>query len=375
MRPRPGIDQVFAGPVILPPLGDLSDLTNRQVGWRADFSDRLYGPVPPPPDSVEVRLKPLTEGAEHVIVNVRSEGRQLTVDAALWRPPGNGPVPLIAGLDFTGPIGILEGDDFPLDARARVFTRPKLGASDSRLHDKLRGSSAHRWPIKHLMDNGYAVLISCYGSWVPDDPGDWTTHGLQPLLRQETCAISLWAWAFQRLIDAAGQIDGIQTEGAVVAGHSRLGKAALWAAANDTRIAAVLANNSGCGGAAPHRHAIGETLKQMSDAYPPWIKPSADPGTLDQHHLMACIAPRKLYVSSADQDTWADPVGSYLALKAASAAWPDPPAWPSPEEMWTAGGALQSPLIGHHLRPGGHDLLPSDWRHFLAFLKSDHADK
>jgi hypothetical protein len=173
------------------------------------------------------------------------------------------------------------------------------------------------------------------------------------------------------LIDAATGVPEIDGSRIAVAGHSRLGKAALWAMACDDRISAVLANNSGCAGAAPARHPVGETLTQMAMTFPHWLRPGFDPTllALDQHHLIACAAPRAVYIASAEDDVWADPLGSYKALQTASEAWGERPSdWRSPDSVWSRDRAFMSGSIGHHIRPGGHDLLPYDWRRFLDFL-------
>ena len=100
--------------------------------------------------------------------------RRFAVDAALWLPKSiSGPVPLICGLDFVGPVGIMTSTDFPIYASARISPRPRYGAPDKLLTKTLRGTSAHRWPVGMMLDAGYAVLVSCYGSWVPDDAEDW----------------------------------------------------------------------------------------------------------------------------------------------------------------------------------------------------------
>ncbi len=367
MTDRPRIDQVYAGPIDLPPLGALDNLPARQAEWRADFADQLYGPFPCPPDDLTVQAQPLAH-ADRLILTITVQGRSFTTDAALWRPATSDPAPLIAGLDFAGPIGILSDADYPLDANAIAYTRPELGAPDGRLHDVLRGATAYRWPVDLLTSHGYAVLVSCYGSWVPDDPKLWMSHGLYPLLHQDTRVISLWAWALLRLIDTAEQIDGIDTSRIAVAGHSRLGKAALWAAAQDSRIGAVLANNAGCGGTAPARHSIGETLDEMATTFPHWIRPQHGLPQIDQHQLIASVAPRKVYVSSAQRDTSADPLGSFMALKAAAPAWGRAIDWPEPTDIWQGEDTPAHTALGHHIRRGGHDLLPYDWRKFLQFL-------
>ncbi|MYA87177.1 MAG: hypothetical protein F4X97_01750 [Boseongicola sp. SB0662_bin_57] len=371
MNPALPLEDAFAGPFRLESLGGPDPLEERQERWRNKLSDAIYGPLPPAPAELEVEVSPLGgSSAARIEITMRSANgtRALTVDAALWRPESREDAPLIAGLGFAGPAGILSGPDFPLDRQARIHCQPELGVENGRLHDLLRGTESHRWPVEMLTARGYAVMVSCYGSWAPDDPDEIVRHGACPFVGLDTGAISLWAWAIQRLLDAAERLGGIDMGQVAVAGHSRLGKAALWAAANDTRISAVLANNSGCAGAAPAAHAVGETLAGMAAAFPHWIRPQSRATALDQHHLVACTAPRKVYVASAEQDLWADPVGTYIALVAASDVWPESCSWPSVEEMWAGKRHALHASLGHHLRPGGHELLPYDWQRFLDFL-------
>ncbi|MYH59094.1 MAG: hypothetical protein F4145_14120 [Boseongicola sp. SB0675_bin_26] len=371
MSPALPPEDAFAGPFPLASLDGPEPFEERLERWRKELSDAIYGPLPPAPAELEVEASPLRGSpAERIEITMRSANctRDLVVDAALWRPESRGDAPLIAGLGFAGPAGILPGPDFPLDTRARIHCGPELGVENGRLHDVLRGTESHRWPVGMLTARGYAVMVSCYGSWAPDDPDEIMTHGAYPFAGLDTGAISLWAWAIQRLLDTAELLGGIDMAQVAVAGHSRLGKAALWAAANDTRIGAVLANNSGCAGAAPAGHAVGETLDQMAAAFPHWIRPRGGAAALDQHHLIACAAPRKVYVASAEQDLWVDPAGSYLALVAASEVWPETCSWPGIEEMWTGARQTRHVALGHHLRPGGHELLPYDWQRFQEFL-------
>ncbi len=369
MNQRPGWDDAYSGPFALPDLDGDGALEDRQAKWRCGLADAIYGPIPDAPDGISYEFQSL-EGtsARRLVLEIKHGARVFSVDAALWLPKRETPAPLIAGLSFTGPIGVLDGDTFPLDFNARAYSQPELGAPEGRLHDVLRGTEAHRWPIEMLIERGFAVLISCYGSWAPDDPDHFQYHGLRPFLGVETGAISLWAWALQRLVDLGVLLPEIDENRVTVAGHSRLGKAALWAAANDARIGAVFANNAGCGGAAPARHAVGEALDGMARNFSHWIRPQTDRSPLDQHHLMGCIAPRALYVASADRDLWADPVGTYIALCEASKVWSEPMDWPSPDAMWAASVETHHRAIGHHLRHGDHEMLPEDWAQFLRFL-------
>ncbi len=363
----PDLSEVYKGPVDWPELGGAEPLEARQARWRADLARAIYGPMPDAPDRVEVRVEPLDgERAERVVLTIEVGGRAFEVDAALWRPEGDGPAPLIAGLSFAGPAGVLTGTAFPLDPKARIYVRPELGGGGG-LNDILRGTEGHRWPVDLLNARGFAVLVSCYGSWVPDDPIGFGEVGLRPFLGIETGAISLWGWAISRLIDAAGQLGGLDVGETIVAGHSRLGKAALWAAAHDGRVGTVLANGSGCGGSAPARHAVGETLVEMRERFPHWVRPFEGMPPVDQHQLIAAIAPRRVYLSLAEDDLWADPVGSVMALAEASKVWPGRMEWPSPEQVWSDRREVHQRRLGYHIRPGGHEMLPFDWARFLAF--------
>lgn len=373
MTGRPGLAEAFAGEVVWPELDGPEVLDVRQAGWREALARDIYAPIPDAPEALSVRVAPIP-GERALRVDIEIEPRRgeprptpFKVDAALWMPEGDGPFPLITGLAFAGPAGVLTGPGFPLDPGARVYSKPELGAK-GRLTETLRGSEAHRWPVDWLNAQGFAVLVSCYGSWCPDDAEDFETVGLGPFLGVDTKAISLWAWAISRLIDAAERVGGLETSRTVVAGHSRLGKAALWAAAHDGRIGAVLANSSGCGGSAPARHPVGETLGQMAEGYPHWILPQNGLPSVDQHQLLAAIAPRRVYLALAEEDLWADPLGSVMALGAASQIWQGDMDWPTPGKVWDRVREVHLADLGFHIRPGGHDLLPHDWHRFISFL-------
>ena len=187
----------------------------------------------------------------------------------------------------------------------------------------------------------------------------------------------MWAWALSRVMDALqrGMIPEVDPDRVIAMGHSRLGKTALWAAASDERFAAVISNNSGCMGAAASRE-VGETPEVLARVRPYWFAPAfarqvlgGQPLPVDQHQLLACIAPRPLYVASASEDRGADPEGEFASWHTARQVWGlyDYPAGPVP--MPAPGGAVSgdgAPL-GYHLRAGGHDVTAFDWHHWLDF--------
>jgi hypothetical protein len=234
------------------------------------------------------------------------------------------------------------------------------------------------FPCEEIADGGFGSLSFCYED-VTKDNGDFK-DGLAGVLDLEDNArcgkIALWAWAASRVMDYALSLPELDQSRAAIAGHSRLGKTALLAGAVDARFTHVFSNNSGCGGAALSREKKGETIRAITDVFPYWFKAGfkryADNETampFDQHFLLAATAPRKVYVSSADGDLWADPESEFLSCVLAG-------------EVWTklglkgfvcggypeTGGTYNEGHVAYHLRGGAHYLGRDDWRHFMRYM-------
>lgn len=245
-----------------------------------------------------------------------------------------------------------------------------------------RGNQTSRWCFNKIIDRGYAVATMCYHDIFPDVHG-FKEHSIVSLFPgfdagsgspDEWQAIGAWAWGSSRIVDYLETQDKIDSDKIIIMGHSRQGKAALWAGAQDTRFRIVVSNNSGSGGAALSKRVFGETIERVTSIQPAWFCAAFNQYRnneanlpFDQHELLALMAPRKVYVASAEEDLWADPKGEFLSAFHAAPVY----------ELYGLKGfdsdampAIHQPVmkdIGYHIRAGKHDVTDYDWEKFMDF--------
>lgn len=354
------------------------------------FADHVYGRLPGP-----------LAGTRHELVEESRDAlggtavrRQLRLtfgagasapgmDLLLYLPrAARGRVPVFLGLNFYGNHTICADPAIRLTS-SWVRDDAKHATQGHRATEASRGTAASRWAVARLLDRGYGLATAYCGDLDPDFD-DGYANGIHPLFYRagqtrpdphEWGAIGAWAWGLSRALDALRADADIDGERVAAMGHSRLGKTALWAGACDERFALVIANNSGCGGAALARRRFGETVARINAAFPHWFcddhrryDDREDELPVDQHELIALAAPRPVYVASAEQDRWADPKGEFLAAYCAGPvfelfglqglAGPDMP---------PVGQARLDGCVGYHVRAGAHDVTAFDWERWMDF--------
>ena len=241
-------------------------------------------------------------------------------------------------------------------------------------------------PVEEICDHGYAVISFCYNDVTMDKQAkELEKDPLVEILfrgieKQPYHAgkIRIWAWAASRALDYALTLESLDPARAFVIGHSRLGKTALVAGMLDERFALAISNDSGCSGAAISRGKKGESIRNITEAFPHWFcnnyqKYAGKEAELpfDQHYLIAAIAPRSVYVASAEEDTWADPDSEYLSCYASGEVYSKLglTGFVCEDRLPSAPEICHEGRIGYHLRTGAHYLSREDWNYYMDYIK------
>lgn len=255
------------------------------------------------------------------------------------------------------------------------------------LHIAFRPDQPDRYtPVEEITDAGYAVAVVCYKDIVNDNLNGDYSDGLAAYFGvaagrapDEWGKIGMWAYGASRFMDYLLTRDDLDTDHIAVIGHSRLGKTALWTAAQDERFWCAISNDSGYGGAATSKHGEGERVRDFLRAgswdwycenFKLFTDGKEDEKPYDQSWLLSLIAPRLLCVGSAVEDRGADPKSEFLTSLWASQAWAllGERGLITPDRMPEVGDALHEGNVGYHLRAGKHYLSRADWQQYIRFL-------
>lgn len=361
--------------------------SNQRNIWLKVIEDEMFGHFPGEALSVTFIVnssQPVFENTairKEVTINVKNSGEEKDISLLLYIPKSAETVPVFLGLNFYGNHTIINDPKVRIH-RSWVQNNDAFEITNNRASEKNRGVRSHRWPVTYLLEQGFGIATMYYGEIDPDFDDNFE-NGIHELLDEQTdktklSSLSAWAWGLSQAMTYLQQDPDVSSDQVTVIGHSRLGKAALWAGAIDPRFSMVISNDSGCGGAALSRRRFGETVNRINHSFPHWFcdafnqyNNQEDNLPFDQHTLLSLIAPRPLYVASAEEDQWADPKGEFLSARFASEVY-DLYRLPSlsNEEMPEVNNPIVNRQVAYHVRSGGHDITLYDWEQYVKF--ADH---
>lgn len=393
--PRPvNYDEAKVPHYTLPdPLDKVTDKETWQNRRRPEllklFQSQMYGHSPARPNDMKFEVTSTETNAlggkatrKEIIIRIYGQPLHL-----LLYIPNNGgkPFPAFIGINFDGNHTITSDPGVKINEQwiwDQKTNKDRLELPG----ETTRGRSIGRWEVEKVIARGYALGTIPRADIEPDYTDGWK-HGIRgawlkasgrsEFAPDDWGAIGAWAWSLSRVLDYLETDPGIDAKRVVVTGHSRMGKAALWAGAQDERFAVVISNNSGEGGAALARRCFGETTAVINKTFPHWFcsnfkqyNDREENLPFDQHELIALAAPRPVYVASAGDDLWADPHGEFLSAKNAEPVY----------SLFGKSGlgtndmpAVNHPVgsfIGYHIRTGKHDMNEYDWTQYF-----NYADK
>jgi len=334
------------------------------------FANLIYGRVPAPAKPIEVSYEVVLEDKgfmdgmatrKDVKIHLENTKGRMSMHFLVFVPNNaQKPVPAFFKHSFNN----TQSDDFD--------------ASSSR-----PGFLKNGWPLGELFERGYGFCAVYQQDLVRHNEVEFL-HSIHKLFypegqsfpkSHEWGVLSACAWGASRAMDYLETDPAIDHSRIAIMGHSKMGKATLWTAAQDERFALAISAQSGCAGAALWRRKSGETLKKMVTRFPYWLCRNAwkfveqeDDLPVDQHMLLACIAPRPVYVHSSTDDTWADSRGEYLSAYHASEVYQLLGKKALESSMLPeVGKPIIESHVGYHIREGGHSIEMYDWHRFMDF--------
>ena len=351
------------------------------------FEDNVYGKVPEPLMMDSYAIMDRNDNAldgkakrRQIALTFKNNDRVLSFTILVYLPKNLDRAPLFLGYNFYGNHTITQ-DDAVLISTAWANNNKDIGIENNTLTATSRGKRTNRWAIEKIIEAGFGLATIYYGE-VDPDKNDFS-DGIHRLMygkdqerpkMEEWGSIAAWAWGMSRAMDYFEKDPEINASKVIAFGHSRLGKAALWAGANDERFAAVISNNSGCGGAALSKRKFGETVATINHNFPHWFCDNFDQYNnneealeVDQHQLLALIAPRPLYVASAVEDQWADPKGEFLSAYYAGPVYHLFGKAGIPSKEMPENNRSIHHTVAYHIRSGKHDVTDYDWEQYLKW--------
>jgi len=325
------------------------------------FRENVFGRVPSTPYKKSFKIVSSDDKAlggkatlKMVDITISAGEKSLVIHLTLFTPNTGNPSPVLLLIDNRGPVNT----------------------------DPTRQKKSEFWPVEEAIARGYAMAVF-YNADLDPDKFDNFENGIHAVLDNGTRkndswgTLAAWAWGASRCMDYLETDSDIDSKRVAVIGHSRGGKTALWAGAEDQRFSLVISNESGCSGAALARRRFGETLTVINTAFPHWFctnyrkyNDNEDNLPVDMHMLLGLTAPRSLYVACADEDLWGDPAGSYISLQNSLPVFRlFNPGTSLPPVIPPLNTPVYGGKTGFHIRDGGHNMLLKDWNWFMDFAE------
>lgn len=356
------------------------------------FTTYMFGEAPAYKGAIRYTIDRINEKAlqgratrKEITIQLTDDSNGPSVHLQLYLPNGiKGKVPVFLGISFMPNFTVYDDPDLTVP---ETYSGP-----DGKVRKvPARGAMDKSWQLDKILAYGYGLATFCYNEVDPDFDDDFQ-NGVHPYYYTkgqhfpepyQWGSIAAWAWGMSRAMDYLEKDRQVDAKRVAVIGHSRLGKTAVWAGASDSRFALVLSGNSGCCGAAISRRCFGETVEAMNVRFPHWFcgnyKQFNDREKylpFDQHELIALIAPRPVYIASAEDDNWSDQKGEFLGGKGAEPVYAlYGLAGIGTETMPPVDTPYMDGSIAYHNRKGPHAVLPYDWDQFLKFADRFFKEK
>jgi hypothetical protein len=359
----------------------------RRPELKALFEHYMYGKMPPKPRDLRFRTvathRDFLDGLSTLrLVRIEfGDSDAPSIDLMVVVPnAAKGRVPAFLAMNFCGNHQITMDPRVPV-ARGWTYKSCKGCTDDNHSAEAGRGGQQVDWPIGEILRHGYGFATFC-SSDLESDRGDvsdglmawWARSEGRPVEARDRGTIAAWAWGFHRAMDYLATDASIDSKRVAAVGHSRNGKTALLAAAFDERIALAIPHQAGCGGTAPSRGHVGESVERINRSFPHWFnaefkrfgnQPERLP--FDQNALVALMAPRPVLLSNAEEDQWANPAGQFEVLRGAEPVYRLLGAGGVGTDRMPTPGVLSKGKLGFYIRPGRHSMTVGDWRVFMEY--------
>jgi len=386
----PRVPDRMVGEMASPPvLGEGDARIETRAQWEAgraalqqQFMDELYGGMPPAIPAIVLRHEVIDEAAYNGLGRIEEYHLDLAgfeAQLVIVLPnEAQGPVPTVIVQLFCGIRASLDGreDIAPSPSPNAVDCAPGMMTNVQKM---IWGEYSVGPPIEMLLARGYAVALTYPGDFVPDYTAGAMARMEALMPGDTTSAVAVWAWGYSRIIDVLDADARFDNSATAVWGHSRNGKSALLAGVTDPRVDLVIAHQAGTGGTTLSRSYVGESVAEITESYGFWFAPryadyadneAAIP--VDQHQLIALMAPRPLLIGASWRDQWSDPQGSFRAAEGANPVY----------RLYGSDGLRQPTMdafdpeadIAMFMRPGLHGVHGEDWDYFVQFMDAHFGE-